>query len=91
MLNICLRRGKRRQVAKVRLLGVRLLVAVGLERRELAVELANAMTPACGLPERKAAGRFHLAHAGALCLVGDVQEQRKLCEGIGVRWSNSRG
>lgn len=71
-------------------LQVRLMVCTGLERLELGSEVARVIPPIYRLEVREAAGRFHLAHAQALCGVGDIVGARAAVAALSAVWPERR-
>ena len=67
-------------------LQVRLMFCTGFERWEMGSEVARVIAPSYRPEVREAAGRFHLAHAVALCGAGDVAAARAAVGALAIVW-----
>ena len=71
-------------------LRVRLMICAGLERWELGREIALVIASSYRLEVREAAGRFHLAHAIALCALQDIAGARGVLNALSSVWPEGR-
>ncbi len=69
---------------------VRLMVCQGLKRWELGTEVSRYIGPGDEARHREAAGRFHLAHAIALCAAGDIAAARAAVGALAIVWPDGR-
>ena len=67
-------------------LKVRLMICTKLDHWEMGKEIAAVLSPGQDYQVREAAGRFHLAHAIALCASGDIAGARAAIAALSTVW-----